>query len=651
MSSAEIEPSVPEKRLSKRKMLVGFTLLIFVLAAFPFIARTVILLLHPIKEISLQTLNDPNAIKPENVTDVQLLAHWGNGAFNSIAWSPDGDYFVIGTTLGVNLYDSQTYQLLRYVNLPLRGASHFAFSPDSTLLAAAAKGSILLLDLANDKILQSWDMCLPIDDLVYLEDGSLVCVAGIQEHWKDLGIFKLVGESWQMVNNLDDDFVLDVAFVPEEQVFVVFYKDSVRLVDPLNGKEEILPYTVPFGGDFVLTHDTLITVDRDTYLMSAYEEGTLLTSIDLEGVIDQPLASPDGSLLAAVGPNPSDVTGDAVTFWRLPELQHYRTSWVPDMSTFVSNEIAFSPTGNQLALLVSSSVVKIFPTAENNTSEIIINDPFASIADITITPEGEIRALSCSGTAVDILKLPSAIPIDEWYFDEPTCGQLLDHGASVAISEPYEPVYLYRVGEYVPPVIVKGRTFSSDGSVGAAGVPVSSSGDPETVMIWQREFGLTQKWDFYQEEYNDFNVAVSPSGKYVAATNRLHTYLWVNGIKTGQVYPPLISSIVFSPDENYLASVNGILELETGRLTATEKADDREFYPESSTPAFSPDGQILAAEVDGTLRFWDARSGALLAKLDDPDFANDELIFSSDGRYLVGLGDGFVKIWGHSNSE
>ena len=193
------------------------------------------------------------------------------------------------------------------------------------------------------------------------------------------------------------------------------------------------------------------------------------------------------------------LTGDAV-----PELQHYRTIWVPDMSNFVGNEIAFSPTGNQLALLVSSSVVKIFPTAENNTSEIIINDPFASIADITITPEGEIRALSCSGTAVDILKLPSAIPIDEWYFDEPTCGQLLDHGASVAISEPYEPVYLYRVGEYVPPVIVKGRTFSSDGSVGAAGVPVSSSGDPETVAIWQKEFGLTQKWDFYQEEYNDF---------------------------------------------------------------------------------------------------------------------------------------------------
>ena len=136
MSSAEIEPSVPEKRLSKRKMLVGLTLLIFVLVAFPFIARTVILLLHPVKEISLRTLNDPNAIKPENVTDVQLLAHWGNGAFNSIAWSPDGDYFVIGTTLGVNLYDSQTYQLLRYVSLPLRDVSHFAFSPDSTLLAA-----------------------------------------------------------------------------------------------------------------------------------------------------------------------------------------------------------------------------------------------------------------------------------------------------------------------------------------------------------------------------------------------------------------------------------------------------------------------------------------------------------------------------------
>jgi len=91
------------------------------------------------------------------------------------------------------------------------------------------------------------------------------------------------------------------------------------------------------------------------------------------------------------------------------------------------------------------------------------------------------------------------------------------------------------------------------------------------------------------------------------------------------------------------------LNLETGEITAL--AIDEEFYPYYTTPAFSPDGQILVAEVDGTLRFWNTSRGALLAKSDDPDFTNYELIFSSDGRYLVGLGDGFVNVWGQAASE
>jgi len=648
MSSTGFEPSGHNSGISLRKLTTGLLVLSILLVFPPILARSVILHLHP-GEIPLPILDDPESIKPETVAGVRLLSHWGNGTFNNIAWSPDEHYFVIGTTLGVNLYDGQTYQLLRYISLPLRNIEQLAFFSDSTRLALFAERGILILDLSDGEVLQQWEMAESIVDLVYLADGTLVCVEDIRTGGNARAILALTDDGWQKVKTLDEGFLLDVAFVPERQVFVVFYADSVRLVDPLNGEEEILPYTIPFGGEFVLTHDMLLTVDRDIALMSVYANGALLNSINLEGVIDQPLASPDGSLLAAIGPNPNDVQGDAVTLWKIPELEQIRTIWVPDMSLYVRNHIAFSPTGDRLALLVSASVVKIFPTAENNTSEIVIKDPFASIADIAITHEGEIRALSCSGTAVDILKLPSAIPIDEWYFDEPTCGQLLDHGASIAISEPYEPIYLYRVGQPVPPVVVMGRTFSSDGSVGAVGVPVSSSGDPETVMIWQREFGLVQKWDFYKEEYDDFNVAVSPSGKYVAATNRLHTYLWVNGIKTGQIYPPLISRIVFSPDEKYLASSKGILNLETGRVVALTIEEER--YPYLTTPTFSPDGQFLVGEVNGTLCFWNASNGALLAKLDDPDFTNYELIFSSDGRYLVGLGDGFVNIWSHSNSE
>jgi WD40 repeat protein len=651
MSSAEIKPSGQEKGFSNRKMLEVLIILFFVVVALPFIVRTVILIFRPTIENPLPTLNDPDVIKPETVTDVQLLSHWGNGTFNSISWSPGGRYFAIGATLGVNLYDGQTFQLLRYIGLPLRNIGRLAFSPDGNLLAVATEWNILLIDITDDKILGQWDMGKSVIALTYLEDGTLVCVTGAQSGGDKPEIQKLVNERWDLVKILDEDFLVDAVFVPEKQAFMVYYWDSVRLFYPISGKEEILPDNILFSGDLILTQDYLLTVDRDRNLISSYTDGHLQNSIDLADAIDQPLASPDGSLLAAIGPNPNNVQGDALTLWKIPELEQIRTIWVPDMSSYVYNEIAFSPTGNRLALLVSPSVVKIFPTAENNTSEIVINDPFSSIVDIGITPDGEIRGVSCSGTALDILKLPSAISLDEWYFDEPTCGQLLDDGKSVVITEPYEPIYLYKVGKSTSPEIVKGSTFSFDGSVGASSGDVASSGDPVTVTIWQKKFNLTQKWNFYDEGHQAFNIAISPSGNLVASTSRDSTHLWVNGIKSGRQYPTLTFKISFSPDEKYLASVNGILELETGRLTTTEKEDDLEYYPEPSIPAFSPDEQILAAELDGTLRFWQVSDGALLAKLDDPGLSTKELIFSSDGTLLVGLGEGFVNVWGISNVE
>src|SRR5512147_2367848 len=122
--------------------LVGIRLLWFL----PITRQSAISLLGSPKEIPLPTLNAPNAIKPETVGNIQLVAHWGNGVFYNLAWSPDGRTFAIGTTLGVNLYEAKTFQLLRPIRLPLRGIERLVFSPDSNLLAvSSAPGNILIL--------------------------------------------------------------------------------------------------------------------------------------------------------------------------------------------------------------------------------------------------------------------------------------------------------------------------------------------------------------------------------------------------------------------------------------------------------------------------------------------------------------------------
>jgi WD40 repeat protein len=107
------------------------------------------------------------------------------------------------------------------------------------------------------------------------------------------------------------------------------------------------------------------------------------------------------------------------------------------------------------------------------------------------------------------------------------------------------------------------------------------------------------------------------------------------------VSPP----IAFSPDERYLASAFGILILETGQVIDLEEHDISTYT--QGNPAFSPDGQILAAESRGILRIWRVSDGSLLTQLDDPNATfRPKIVFSPNGTLLFGLGDGFVNIWG-----
>lgn len=160
------------------------------------------------KEIPIPTLTIPNAINFETVAEVHLLEHWGNGTFRNMAWSPDGRYFAVGTTSGVNLYETKTFQLLRYIDLPLGSIYELVFSPDSGSLAVATgPGDVLVIDLANDSIMQQWEFETSIIELAYLKDGTLIRVMDLGGRGNKRSILKLIDGNWQLVKILDDDFL------------------------------------------------------------------------------------------------------------------------------------------------------------------------------------------------------------------------------------------------------------------------------------------------------------------------------------------------------------------------------------------------------------------------------------------------------------
>jgi WD40 repeat protein len=66
-----------------------------------------------------------------------------------------------------------------------------------------------------------------------------------------------------------------------------------------------------------------------------------------------------------------------------------------------------------------------------------------------------------------------------------------------------------------------------------------------------------------------------------------------------------------------------------------------------SSLAFLPGGNVLAScGRDGTLRLWDARSGAVLARTPPVGGYLDDLAHSPDGSKISAVGtDGYLRVW------
>ncbi len=186
-----------------------------------------------------------------------------------------------------------------------------------------------------------------------------------------------------------------------------------------------------------------------------------------------------------------------------------------------------------------------------------------------------------------------------------------------------------------------GRLIATGGSVGG--------NDEDDVLLWDARTGaklLTLKGHTGDIGY----VAFSPDSSRVVTTgddDRAIVWDTRTGARLLSIPHVQNGAGTFSPDGRriVLGSSDGSVEV----VDASTGHRSGEFSAESNlcqSPVFSPDGSLIAAPAANGVPIWDARTGAPIHSLPEPEPGGScNVAFSPDGRELASTNGNGVTVW------
>ncbi len=593
---------------------------------------------------------------PEGAT-----ARIGKSAITDITYSPDNMRIAVATTIGVWLYNAQTYQEVALITGHSRFLTAMAFSPDGRTFATAC----------YDDPVQTWDArtgqhlatftryVSDVNALAYSPDGETLAVADSAE----ILLWNAKTGKQRAVLRGHEGIVKIIAFSPDgKTLFSVGWDKTIRHWDA--GTSEALDVTeIKLGNisDIALSPDRNLlasTEYNDTIEWWAMRTGQhQAVLIGHERRVTSIQFSPDGSLFVSAGNRWDDVAFESVSeirVWNAHTGEHHVTL---DGHQREVNSLAFSPDSKTL-VSASSTEVLLWDTHtwQLQDTQHRFQGHTQSVESLVFSPDGTTLA-SGIGNEVWLWNAQTGrlrdILADHWLIVESLTfspdGQLLASGS-------VEEAVLQEIatGRYVPWIRLPGNWSS----------PVVFSPNGQTLAIrrfdgpiWLRDVDTGALQVILEEDnYLVDALVFSSDGKTLAGTGR-EGEIWLWDAQTGKRHDTLyghrnpVYSLSFSPDSKTLASSSGDQTIRLWNVENVENGRFRSFLRGHSdavlSVAFSPDGHTLASgSADGTVRLWDTGSPRHRATLSGQPYGVTSVAFSPDGRTLAsGSWDGTILLW------
>ena len=579
------------------------------------------------------------------------IARLGKGRINDMQYSPDGSILAVATTIGIWIYDTDTYQEQALLSRSNQEMEKVYFNHDGTVLAS--------IEMFSEKITY-WDVTLPKikksskkrHDFPHFGRASSDGNTSATTLFDKIHIWDTQTNTKQILKG-HEGYIACLAYSPDDKIIASGSNDqTVRLWDvktgkhirTLTGHQDNITF-LSFSPD----GSTLISVSRDMTInfwdITSGElklpfaiQGVISDNIETKEKIKKTFFSPDQSILITAGESRTIHLWDSTTGELKQTFSENNENKKETDYIWGIEDVLFSPDGKSILSLVDDYQIRMWDIATGKRRRFTGYTGY--LTNACFSPDEKTLATA---------NYPGGIRI--W---DITTGKLK---RTISNLNPRDNSHHIQYDTYY-------IAFTPNRE------KVIISQDDGAISLWdtatKRLHALIGKKNSSKGTWPN-DVLVSPNGETIASWNaskdgliRFWNAMTGEHKRTIKGHKGPINRVVFSPDSSTLVSWGfnkdnaiRLWDVSTGRPKRTFQG----YTNLIQDATFSPDGKILVAgDHEYVLHIWDVTTGkykkigtrqnSSVKMGRNPDLI---LSFNHDGSMLaVGYKDGIIDLWNAS---